>query len=131
MSGPIDKQVYLVGQGCLRRGSISRELCWEVVMGLLEQAKLAGRLLNNGRDFSRLSGAFENLEPKYFAELQQLWDDITGKELDSSKVVCARAEEMDTCRQHGVYVKVPLSVCYRATGKKPIGVRWVDIRLMK
>ena len=26
-----------------------------------------------------------------------------------------------------VYCKVPLEECWRETGRKPIGVRWVDI----
>ena len=30
-------------------------------------------------------------------------------------------------RKHAVYVKVPIKQCWDRTGKKPIGVRWVDI----
>ena len=33
---------------------------------------------------------------------------------------------MDEFRKHEVYVKVPIAKCWGKTGKKPIGVRWVD-----
>ena len=56
-----------------------------------------------------------------------IWDDISGKELEWALVVTARIEEMEEFRKHGVYVKVPIKECMERTGKKPIGVRWVDI----
>ena len=42
-------------------------------------------------------------------------------------MVAARIEEMEEFRKHGVYIKVPIKECMERTGKKPIGVRWVDI----
>ena len=47
---------------------------------------------------------------------KRVWDDITGKELDWSGVVAARAEEMVEFRKHGVYEKVPISECIEKTG---------------
>jgi hypothetical protein len=58
---------------------------------------------------------------------RRVWDDITGRELDWSGVVAARAEEMVEFTKHGVYEKVPISECIQRTGKKPLKVRWVDI----
>ncbi len=43
-------------------------------------------------------------------------------------VMEARAEEMKEFKKHKVYTKVPLSQCWARTGRKPIGVRWVDIK---
>ena len=58
---------------------------------------------------------------------KRIWDDISGKELEWALVVAARIEEMEEFRKHGVYIKVPIKECMERTGKKPIGVRWVDI----
>ena len=55
------------------------------------------------------------------------YDDVTGARLDTDMVITARAEEMSEFRKHGVYIKVPVEQCRAATGKMPIGVRWVDI----
>ncbi len=59
--------------------------------------------------------------------LVHFWDDVTGNELDPELVREARAEEMKEFKKHNVYVKVPLSECWAATGKRPIGARWVDV----
>ena len=56
-----------------------------------------------------------------------VWDDISGAKLDPAQVSKARMEEMKELHKHGVYLKVPIEECWRETGKKPIGVRWVDI----
>ena len=64
-------------------------------------------------------------EPQWYQE--EFWDDISGKKLNSELVYKARAEEIEEFRKHGVYIKVPISECMNVTGKKPIGVRWVDI----
>ena len=34
---------------------------------------------------------------------------------------------MGEVKKHGVYKKVPIQECWDTTGKKPIGVRWVDV----
>ena len=47
--------------------------------------------------------------------------------LDPALVRKARAEEIDDFRQMRVYKKVLLEKCMKATGKRPIGVRWIDI----
>ena len=47
--------------------------------------------------------------------------------LDPLLVKRAREEEMKEFSNHGVYAKVPLRECFERTGKKPIGVKWVDI----
>jgi hypothetical protein len=59
--------------------------------------------------------------------MARYWDDVSGKELDPVRVREARVEEMKEFGKHTVYEKVPLAQCWSRTGKKPIGVRWVDI----
>ena len=81
------------------------------------------------------AGAQEDLKvpeeeetPELFdATAQIAWDDVSGKYLDVDKVKQARASEMDYYRKMSVKRKVPISECIAKTGKKLIGVRWVDI----
>ena len=47
------------------------------------------------------------------------WDDLSGKALRSDLVHKARLEEMSEIAKHGVYVKVPISECWNATGRAP------------
>ena len=59
---------------------------------------------------------------------ERFWDDLTGEELDPEEVHRARAMEIEYFRSMGVYTKAPLSECISVTGKRPIDVRWVDVR---
>ena len=59
---------------------------------------------------------------------KQIFDDISGEPLDAEGVKEARKEEIRDVRKHEVYVKVPLKECWDATGKDPIGTRWVDVK---
>ena len=52
---------------------------------------------------------------------------LSGKILDPELVRLARQEEMDAFKKHEVFTFVPLAECYTATGKGPIGTRWVDV----
>ena len=36
-------------------------------------------------------------------------------------------EELGELAKHKVYEEVPLDECWKATGKPPIGTRWVDV----
>ena len=58
---------------------------------------------------------------------QVYYDDMSGKELPEEGVRKARQEELGELKKHGVYRKVPLKECWEATGKEPIGTRWVDV----
>ncbi len=61
------------------------------------------------------------------SEGREYWDDLSGKKLDAALVEIARKDELDECRKHGVYEKVPIEECWELAGKNPIGVRWVDV----
>ena len=54
-------------------------------------------------------------------------DDVTGGPLEPSKVIAARQEEMDYFKNMQVYEYSTNADCKAATGKSPIGVRWIDI----
>ncbi|MBN71658.1 MAG: hypothetical protein CME32_20555 [Gimesia sp.] len=55
------------------------------------------------------------------------FDDQSGAPLEPMKVAKARQEEIKYFKEMGVYEKVELSECWRATGRAPIAVRWIDI----
>ena len=55
------------------------------------------------------------------------FDDQSGEPLVPALMRAARLEEMAYFKEMKVYEKVSVEECMRATGRKPIGVRWVDI----
>ena len=54
------------------------------------------------------------------------WDDAKGGWLDPVFVRKAREEEMQYVEEHAVYEKVPMSQCWKETGKNPIKTGWAD-----
>ena len=66
--------------------------------------------------------ATEDLEE----ELQQAWDDVSGRELDPSKDTEARKEEVEYIHTSNPYTKVPRSKT-KALRATVITVRWIDI----
>ena len=54
-------------------------------------------------------------------------DDVTGQLFDTQLVVAAGKEDMATHFAHRAYDKTPISDCWHATGKAPIGCLWIDI----
>ena len=75
-------------------------------------------------------------------EILEAWDDVSGEDLDPSAFLAARREEIAyykemkvTARREEIayykemkaFTKVPISQCISRTGRKPIGVRWIDI----
>ena len=52
---------------------------------------------------------------------------MSGEILPYEQVNKARADEIVEIRKHNLYSKVPLEKCWENTGKRPLGVRWVDV----
>ena len=98
------------------------KLCKAIIMGLVEQMEHDQRIV---RGSLGSIGEFDQHVDKESS--REYWDDLSGKRLKPELVKKARAEEMAEFRKHGVYVKVPVKMCWEETGKEPIGVRWVDI----
>ena len=59
------------------------------------------------------------------------WDDAKGGWLDPVLVREAREEEMQYVKKHAVYEKVPMSQCWKETGKNPIKTGWTQARLVQ
>ena len=74
---------------------------------------------------------FEEREVREDEGLEEAWpegeyrDDRTGELLDPKKVRAAREGELSELEER-VYVEADIEECWAKTGKKPIGVRWVD-----
>jgi len=110
----------------LKRAEIYPEqLCREILLGLIDQMKVDGRLLGNGGLGSVVQ--CDDSTQEYQENVSRYWADVSGKELNPAQVKAARKEEMREFHKHQVCVKVPLAQCWSRTGKKPIGVHWVDI----
>ncbi len=58
---------------------------------------------------------------------KEVYDEITGAALPPDLVKQARAEELKFMREWGVWRRTPIAECWAATGKAPIGTKWVDV----
>ena len=65
-------------------------------------------------------------DPELQEELEVYWDDSKGGYLDPKLVRQPRKEEIIELHKYKVYEKRPIEECLRVTGKKPMGIRWVD-----
>ena len=119
------RHITLVGGRAKRAEVYPEQLCREILLGLVDQMRVDGRLLGNGCLGSVVK--CDEGTQEYQEEMARYWDDVSGKELDPAKVTVAREEEMKEFAKHTVHEKVPIAQCWARRGKKPIGVRWVDI----
>ena len=55
------------------------------------------------------------------------YDDVKGTELDIRKVRAARDYEMKYVFDMNIYKYSTMDDCWKATGKPPIGLKWIDI----
>ena len=58
---------------------------------------------------------------------QQYFDNLSGTALPPRLVETARKEEIDFMVDWEVWEEVPVARCWHATGKGPLGGRWVDV----
>jgi len=113
------RHIHLVNGRAKKAEVYPEDLCKEIIRGLRDQMEIDGRLNNTsvGCVFALEQGEKELM----------FYDDVTGEPLDFEGVLKARAEEIAEYRKHNVYSKVPIAECIAKTGKKPIGMRWIDI----
>lgn len=75
---------------------------------------------------SRDDGNAIPADEEYAGHADISWDDITGSYLVPKAVRAARAEETKYYREMGACEVVTIDEFWKATGKAPIGVRWLD-----
>ena len=117
----------LQGGRAARAAIYPEQLCYAILKGLRNQLKHLG--LNNIGEVGSICEDFS--EHLFLQEVQhythEVYDDLSGKVLDSSLVSQARADEVKGAEAHNVWTKVSIDECFKTTGKKPIGGRWVDV----
>ena len=69
---------------------------------------------------------WESNEKQEEIMLEEAWDDVKGGKLKIEDLRKARKEEVGYMTTRGIWEVVPVAMCWQNTGKKPIGVRWVD-----
>ena len=60
-------------------------------------------------------------------DVEVAFDDLSGKELPIAKVRAARTEEVKYMKSRNQWTVVDETVCWQATGKAPVPIRWVDV----
>ena len=61
------------------------------------------------------------------ADSEFVHGELTGECLPADLVQSAREEECRFMEEWGVWQAVPVSECWRCTGKRPLGTSWVDV----
>ena len=111
------RHVVLIGGRAKRAEIYPEELCREILIGLVNQMKIDGRI---SKGAIGMLGAIDENEVEF-------WDDVSGKKLRTQGVIEARKLEISEFKKHNVYRKVPLTECWEGTGKGPLDIRWIDI----
>ena len=75
-------------------------------------------------------GVFEERvgdEAEELAKLRAVFDEITGEHLPEALVQAARADELQFMDEWRVWDEASVEECWRETGRRPLGGRWVDV----
>ena len=80
-----------------------------------------------GEEIKRWENKCKTVEEDLSAKMEAAWDDVSGAALDLERVKQARKEDIEYVHKMGLYQKVPVSECVRATGRQPISARWIGI----
>jgi len=92
----------------IRISAIEAETLIQVISSWIEEIKDAG------------------IEEDYEEDMIKAWDDVHGGELPFKLVMEARGEEVGYMQDRGIWEVVPVTRCWKVTGKGPVSVRWVD-----
>jgi len=60
--------------------------------------------------------------------IMEAFDEITGLKLDIRKLRKARSEEIEYIQSHGIWEKVPETLCWEKMGTGPTSGKWVDVQ---
>ena len=109
-----------------------RPLCRAVTRGIIEQARMDAQELFS-LECESFIGELCEVDANEISQIEHepeswksYWDDISGERLDYKLTSEARKEEIKGIHDFKVYLKAPVAMCPKETGKRPIGTRWVD-----
>ena len=128
-SGKIQHKHVTLQGGRTKAAQIYPEgLCRAICVGLVQQLDMDKRgqfvlaqlhgTEQETQDVSRqIKEEFRTVEEEDTQIVEQAWDDVTGAELDPVMVKGARQEEVEYIKKMNLYVKVPITECWRNTSK--------------
>ncbi|CAE8646723.1 unnamed protein product, partial [Polarella glacialis] len=126
---PWHRHVHLMSGRAKLAQQYPPKLVANVLAGLKEEMVGKGMLgsMDSGPTCQEAEFDFADMEEGIRAEIADYWDNVSGKPLPAHLVHEARDEEIAEITKRKIYVKCPVSECWQNTGKRPIGVRWVDV----
>ena len=114
------RHVHLLNGRASRAEVYPDELCYRIMIGILNQMKRDGRIPEFG-----IGAIWPDDENQQMTG--EAYDDVTGEELDYEGVIAARAEEVEEVHKHQVFKYAPIQERWDVTGKAPKKIRWLDI----
>ena len=127
-------------------------LCRAILRGMAKQFRREGKVVpaGVGRARARGSGVYDlrkdrgagwertqvdEAQPRVEDENEalgkwgggQFWDEVSGEQLPAELVRASRAEELEFLKAWEVWDEVRVEECFKITGRKPLGGRWVDV----
>ena len=115
------------GRTAKEAGIFPLKLCRTILKGMKKQMEHDGRKEHSETGVNCLWE--RELQPTMSVEKdsEEYYDDVTGQPLIKELVLEARAKEMAFFENKKVLQKVLRGTAWRVTGRRPIGVRWVDV----
>ena len=120
------RHVQLIGGNAAGAAVYPPKLVEAVLFGLRRQMETSGNL-SSLQAFS--SGPVAEVQDIPEGERSHFLDHVNGGYLNTEMVKKAREEELSWVRQAELYDVVPRQQCLEATGKPPVTLRWVDLRI--
>ena len=108
----------------------------EPLSALAATAATAAGASGSPREFAQLSfepRSHSGPAPRELAQLSSelrsraVYDDLMGEQLPAEPVQAVRADNIALMQGWGVWEEVAVDECRRATGRRPLGGRWVDV----
>ena len=101
-------------------------ICKAIVQGFRKQMIQDGRMMEGGIGIMDKVDEGEQTMWEWATD-RDIIDDMSGEVLDKELIREARKEEINECRKHRVWKKVPVEKCWELTGKAPIKTKWVYV----
>ena len=92
----------------------------EMDIGFVEVIKLTDKWIAEVKEEMIADEGFDD------EDAEAAWDDVHGGALPAEAVREARSEEVGFMQHRGIWEVVPVTLCWKLTGKGPVSVRWVD-----
>jgi len=120
---PWHRHIHLIGGIARQAAQYPPKLVRAVLKCLRDELESKGELSTVEAQNAGPVAEVPLIDPRFE---EMFVDDVNGGILPTEEVKKARQKEMDYLHKQGVYKVVPIEECFTETGRKPIGVRWID-----